>query len=326
MILDFYKIPDFKTFITEKTGVIERNIYTEIDEKDTSRIIKKFMSKIINKPDDDYETQEMMFNELVTLKYVPTPNCKTYGMTGKKIIYIYKRVDSNCYLDVKYTLAHELVHMIHQILSKNERPYEDLSVIEKIRYLLVKVSSENMEEHDSKNLTLLLYLIDKNEVFSRNQNAYIKAFKYKKENPDVSNQEIISDVLDEIRMSKKYLNVSIKELKTNDSSFSYVISFLVGNFFEFGKSGFQQYFDKSVFEIPIIKKMRKEVKNVIHNCFNIDNTCEDILDIIRKYKNELDKHKEKITNTFIEHMEYWFMDAQKRIGKAIQLGIDDAIE
>ena len=329
-MLDFinYTISSFEDYISEKQGVIERNIYTEIDVTDMSKIINQFMRHIIMKPNDEYEKQETIFNELIKIKYQPISfNPNVNGVTKKDIIYIYKKVNDNNYLDVKYTLAHEMVHMIHQILSKNNRPYEDLSDIDKLRYDLIKITSDNIKNYkNSKYLMMLLYMIDTNEVYSRNQNAYIESFKYKREHPEISNQEIVSNVLNKIRMSNKYLEMSISELKTDKSAFSLVVSFLVGNFHELGESGYQQYFDKSIYQIPIVKIIRKEIKNSIYNEFYIDKMKQKTLNIIKKYKSELDEYKPEILDSFIKHMEYWFREAQKRIGKAIQLGIDDAIE
>ena len=321
------KVLSFEEYITEKSGIIERNLYTEIDSTELSKIINGFMRHIIMKPKEEHVTHENIFNKLVTIKYKPSIKPKNNGATGKNIIYIYKEVNDSNYLDVKYTLAHEMVHLIHQILSKNNIPYEDLDELGKLRYDLIKITSENIESYkNSKNLTELLYLIDTNEVFSRNQNAYIEAFKYKKENPEISNQEILNIILDEIRMSSEYLDSAIKELKIDKSAFSIVVSFLIGNFNELGKSGYQQFFDKSIYQIPTVKKMRKDIKKSIHNIFYIDEMRQNTLNVINEYMDDLYQYKEEILNSFIEHMKFWFREAQKRIGKAIQLGIDDAIE
>ena len=217
--------------------------------------------------------------------------------------------------------------MIHQILSKNNRPYEELNKTEKLRYTLLEISSENFERYiNSQHLSILLYLIDRNEVLARNQNAYITEFKYKKDNINDSNQDILKNVLNEIHMSNDDYKLAVKDLKNDESAYNYVISFLIGNFFELGKSGYQQYFDKSIFQIPFIKEMRKEMKDIVYNEFSIKNMSYNTLNLVKKYKSELDKYKPEIVDSFIKHMEYWFREAQKHIGKAIQLGIDDAIE
>ena len=326
MITNFNKIPDFDTYITEKSGVIERNIYNETNVEEISKIIGGFMSHIMIYPDDNYETHKMMFNELVSLKYIPTPNCESNGVTHKRSIIIYRQVNRDNYLDVKYTLAHEIVHMMHQILSKNSRPYEDLDNIGKLRHSLLEITSENIQDYkNSPILMLMIYMIDENEVYSRNQNAYIKAFEYKSKNDfTLSNQEIVSDVFNDIHMTNDYFNAAVEELKNNEETFSLVISFLIGNFFELGKSGFQQYFDKKVFNIPVVKKMKNEIRKSIHNKNDIKYMCRDVLDIIKKYKYELDEYKSEIEESFIEHMRYWFDNARKRLGKSISLGIEDA--
>lgn len=316
-------ILDFDLFVSEKMGVLEREIYQEYDEFQVSEIINDFMYNIRKRPNDKYETIKVLFGTPVRIVYKPSVNPDINAASGNKIIYIYKRVSQDNYIDIKYTFTHELVHIIHQILSHNERPYDELSDIEKIRYKLIK----NTDIHEnSRYLNLMTYLIDRNEVYSRNQNAYILSFKYKKEHPNSSNQEIIKSVLNEIRMSKQFFSLAIKELEEDEDVFIYVIGFLLGNFFEFGKGGFQQYFDKSIFQIPVVKKMRNEIKQMVYNKFNLDGVCRDIKKLIKSHEQELEDNRDKIISSFVEHMEYWFNNAQKRLGKAIQLGIDDATE
>lgn len=316
------KILGFDDFVNEKMGVIERMTYEECDVKETSKIINDFMSNIIKSPDEVYEKLYLMFDKPVSIIYEPQVNPDVNGATGNKTIHIYRQVNSDNYLDVKYTLAHELVHMIHQILSNNERPYEDLGVNEKIRYKLIKNSGNSRK---CKYLNLLLYLIDKNEVYSRNQNAYITAYKYKTKHPDSSNQDVLNYTLDEVKMSKDTLTFAMNELKHDEDVFTYVVAFMMGNFFEFGKGGFQRYFDRSVFGIPVVKKMRQEIKNITHNCFNLDKTCLEIIEVVKKYNDGLNNHRDEIINSFVEHIDYWFDNARKRLGKSIQLGIDDAM-
>lgn len=322
-----HTIPSFDDFITEKTGIIERNIYSEIDVSDLSKIINRFMRNISHRPDDEFISYETLFDRLITISYKPSTNPQTNGATGKDKIFIYKKVNDENYLDVKYTLAHEMVHLMHQILSNNERPYEDLDDVGKLRYNLLKISSENIQSYaDPQYLMLMLYMVDTNEVHSRNQNTYIEAFKYKKKHPVAPNQQIATEVLKKVRMTTDYLNVSIKELKSNPESFSCVISFLIGNFNELGKSGFQQFFDKSIFQLPVVKKLRKEIKEVLYNEYSVENMSKQTIGVVRKYMSELNPHKDKIIDSFIEHLRYWFGEAQKRIGKSIQLGIDDAMD
>ncbi|MCM1220798.1 MAG: hypothetical protein NC548_40535 [Lachnospiraceae bacterium] len=330
-MLDFinYKLPKFDEFIyvTEKMGVFKRNLYTEVDASDTSKIINKFIQHIYNNPNEDYEDYEMVFDDLVTLSYKPLSDPPENGAMGKDKIVIYKQITNENYLDVKYTLIHEFVHLIHQILSNNEMPYEDLDELGKLRYNLLKISSENIKDYkNSQHLMMMLYIIDTNEVFARNQNAYIEAFKCKYDHPEMSNQQIVTRVLKMLMMTSKYLKTSINELRTNDESFSCVLSFLIGNFNELGKSGFQQFFDKSIFQIPLIKKMREDIKKAIYNEFYVYKMNQKTIDIIQKYKSELISYKDEIIESFIKHLKYWFDEAQKRLGKAIQLGIDDALE
>lgn len=317
------RILGFDEFVNEKMGVIERMTYEEYDVKETSKIINDFMSNIIKRRDEVYKKHYLMFDRSVTIIYEPHLNPDDNGYTDNGTIYIYKQVDEDNYLDVKYTLAHELVHMIHQILSDNERPYDELSNVEKIRYKLIRNSGKSEK---CKYLNLLLYLIDRNEVFSRNQNAYITAYKYKTKHPDSTNQEVLSYTLDRIKMSKNNFDSAMDELECDEDVFTYVIAFMIGNFFEFGKGGYQRYFDRSVFKIPVVKRIRHEIKEITHNCFYLDRTCLDIIELVKRNITELDSHRDEIVGSFVGHVKYWFDNARKRLGKAIQLGIDDAVE
>lgn len=317
------RILGFDEFVNEKMGVIKRMVYDECDVKETSKIINDFMSHIETYPDDIFETHYLLFGKPVTIKYEPTPSPDDNGKTGKNTIYIYRQVNKKNYLDVKYTLTHELVHLIHQILSNNEKPYEDLSNIEKIRYMLIRNSGKSDE---TKYLNTLLYLIDTNEVFSRNQNAYITAFKYKLKHPHSSNQEVLDFTLTELCMSKHMFKLTMREMCDSDTVFTYVVAFMMGNFFEFGKGGYQRYFDKQVFQIPVVKEMRLEIKEITRNRFDLDEACLDVIGVVKKYYDRLSNHKDEILESFVNHIEYWFDNARKRLGKSIQLGIDDAVE
>lgn len=323
-ILDFDEY--FKSYsIHEKMGVMERNVYKEIDEYGISKIINDFIYNISNHVDEDYEITTPFFDDIISIKYRPNSNKKgIYGETKKGIIFIYRKYEEENHLDFKYTIVHELNHITHQILSENDRPYEELNTIEKLRYILLKTSLENLTEHDDIIfLHHILYIIDINELYAMNQNAYISAFKYKKENSNISNSDISLKILKKFKLSSGHLSISINELK-NDKVFENIIYFLIGSFNEMGKNKNQVYFDKSVFELDVINKMRKEIKKIIYNESSINIMVKNTVDIVSKYKIELYDNKNIIINSFIEHFKYWFKNAQKRLGKSIQLGIDDA--
>lgn len=321
-ILDFDEY--FKTFsIHEKMGVVERNLYKEVDVYGISKIVNDFINNVSLHVDENFETIERFFDDIICIKYRPNENKKNiFGETRNGIIFIYRKYTEENKLDFKYTVVHELVHMMNQILSDNNKPYEDLNVVEKLRYILLKTSLENLVKHDVTYIHHLLYIIDLNELYSINQNAYITAFKFKIKEPQLSNYEICLKTLKKFKMTNSHLALSIKDLK-NEDIFENIIYFLIGEFNEIGKNKPQSFFDKSIFELDVVKDMRKEMKTIVYNESSINAMVKNVVDVVETHKSILKKHKEIIINSFIEHLKYWFNNAQKRMGKAIQLGIDD---
>ena len=321
-------ILDFKAYIAEKMSVLERELYTEIDEKDTSRIIRDFMNHISKFPDDDYEAVEPLFNDTVRITYKPTtPYANPGGKTENGKITIFKLLDDDNYLDVKYTLVHELVHLIRQILSENERPYEDLDDMGKIRYLLLRGELENMFKSNKFHfLPYLLYIEDKNEMCAKNQNAYMWSFRLKKDNPDYTNQKIVKSVLKKLKLDRDHLKLALNEVDRESDVFKFIVYFLVGNFSEIGKTGYQHYFDNHIFRIPIVKNMKGKVGIIVKSEKRLSRKIDKINQLVDEYYEKLKIYEQDIITSFKDNVIYWFDESVKRTGKAIQLGIDDATE
>ena len=161
------------------------------------------------------------------------------------------------------------------------------------------------------------------EISAWSNNAYIEAYEYKIDNPNLLDREIVKHVLDKIHMTKKYLELAIETIKNNTGIFLSIVGVLIAHFSELNGNSGQSYFDKSVFELDIVKQMRKEVSKMI-DTFDV-RTCKDKIEqMIQFYTPELLKYKDIIETSFIKHMEYWFEKSQKQMTKSITLGIEDA--
>ena len=324
MITPNKKIPSFETFLIEKQGVAEREVYQETDEFRISEISNNFINHILEYPDDDYIVHEVILDSAISINYLPNE-----GETGGKAdsgrdVCLYDRISNQNFLHIKYMLVHELVHIIQHKTSKTNI-VDDLSPLEQLKIALLKVTSDNIKESESILFTYLVYREDIKEIHAWNHQAYITSFKYKMDNPNASNSEIIKHTLDKIKLSSNALFIAKHEAKKYDTSFDLIISVLIGHFFELKKGGHHQvFFDKDIFKLDVVKKMRKEMKDIIHNNSDINDMVLSTVDMMSKYRDELEVHHRFITDSFIKHLEYWFKFAQKRAGKAISLGIEDA--
>ncbi|MCM1218244.1 MAG: hypothetical protein NC548_27475 [Lachnospiraceae bacterium] len=305
-------------------SVLEREMYNEVDEYGVSHIINDFMDIISKNPDKEYEIPYSYFNEAIIIKYKPTHNTLVNGETRRRYIYIYTHYTPKQHLNIKYTLAHELVHMTHQILSNNERPFEDLDDIGKIRHILIKQNINNINSKLNY-ISYIMYMEDKNETLAKNQNAYIWSFRYKQENPTCSSGDVVGHVLSKLKVDDAHFKLSLHELKYSDS-FDFILILLVGHFHEFGKTGIIRYFDKHIYYIPFIKKMRNELQQIMSSNEFTDRKLNGVKELIYKYKDDFYNHKDEILKSFIHNFKDNFNDMKKRIGKSIQLGLDDASE
>ena len=321
MITKNTNILDYLSYLKEMRGTVVKEPYNEVDEYGASKIINDFMTKIYESPNEDYDDYVLLFSECIGILYRPDGGDRNvYGLTINDKIYIYKEVNSDNFLQIKYTLAHEITHMIHQILSRNDAPYDKLNTLGKLRRNLLDKGNFT----DSTYFNHILYLIDTNEVFARNQNAYYYAFKEKTEHPNSSDHEIVNIVFRRMGMTEMHLSFAKKDLKNNEDAFNCIISLLVGQFFELGKSGIQSFFDKSVFQLDVVKKMRNEMRDIVYNNPSIENMTERTKEMMEKYNTELNENKSEIVDSFLKHFDDWFYKAKDRLRRSIYLGIEDA--
>lgn len=323
--IDIKPIPNFRAYLDERMRVLQREMYTEVDEYGVSRIVNDFIEHISKNPDDNYEEPYQYFDTAIEISYKPTHNSDVHGETRYKHIYLYTPYSSEKHLEIKYTLVHELVHMTHQILSENERPYEDLDMMGKIRHKLIRQNINNMNK-ELKFIPHILYMEDKNETFALNQNVYIWSFKYKKENPHYTNKEIIDRVFRKIKIDAGHLSLTMRELKNLEDAYRFIVILLVGHFHEFGKSGMIRYFDKHIYDIPFIKKMRDELRMMLKKHeFNLDKVREFVENLIVNNWDNFCQHKSEIIESFANNLEHHFGEMKKLMSKPVQLGIDDAM-
>ena len=320
-------ILSFEEFINEKMGVALR-VNQDDDVLGLSKIVNSFMDNISKNPDEKYIKGELILNQPIQVCYEPKGfkyhGVKGVAQGGEKII-IYKRYTDDDYLEIKYFLVHELVHIIQQITSSVD--VKKLSTADKIKFLMTKPTIDELTNNDPNLLFMyLLYREDFGEIFAWTNNAYEKAFQYKKDNPDCSNQDVVKHVLKELYMTKTIFDIAIQNIYIDEDLFRAIISILVGNFSELSDIKTQSYFDKSIFRLPTILKMRKQLSNILHEYTSTEDIVDNILVMIEENMYDLEKIKDKIVSSFEEHVKYWFEKIQNKLGKAIQLGIDDAIE
>lgn len=323
----------FSDFVNEKMGVLSR-LNQDDDIFGISKHVNLFMSEISRKPDEKYKTSILIIDTSVEISYEPVMNPKNKisvrGEASKngECVKIYERLTTLNYLDVKYTLIHELTHCIQLITKKHQD--EDTDTLNKIKDFLVKPTLEQVINSDSIECLSFMYLLYKEDLFETYawcNNAYQFAYLCKMTNLESTNQEIVKRVLDKLGVSNTHLNNAIEYIKNDENGFDIVISTLVGNFSELSKDSKHRYFDKEVFKLPVVRKMKRELYDVLHsNKLNINDIVDGIVKIINDNMEELHKVRDIICDSFFDHLKYWFKYTQKRFGKSIQLGIDDVEE
>ena len=82
-------------------------------------------------------------------------------------------------------------------------------------------------------------------------------------------------------MNRIFLNDAIKTINTDNNIFSMIITILVGHFSELHGNNGQRFFSKEIFELPIIKEMRKDVKLILHQNNNLEIIANKIIDLIK---------------------------------------------
>lgn len=307
--------------LDEKMGIISR-VHQTTDVFNISEIANDFISKIYNQPNVQYETYKLLIDQPIHIKYDPHINVETKGTALNNKIVIYQKITKDNILNVKYVLIHELIHIIQDIRKSHVSHY---TIADQIKYLLRKPLIDLYNRKDiSTNFIYLLYREDIHEISAWGNNAYITAFKLKKKYPNVSNNKIMQKTLDIVEMNNDFLNTSIDNIKTSELAFNIVIGMLIGQFSELNGNDTHAYFDKSVFQLPVVKNMKNQVKQILNKFLSMDEIVREISDIVEICMPELQENKHIIIESFIKHLKYWFKRARVKLGKAIQLGIEDA--
>lgn len=321
-------VPSFDEYINEKQSVLYREMYKDIyedtDVQRVSLIVNEYIDKILKNPQKDYMTSYVFLDEVITIFYEPNKVMKVNGVTHRDQIHIYREIDEDNQLEVKYTLVHEIIHIMQQKLTNEYRDFDDLDDEKKVRFILMRMESDNENEFSYYNH--LIYATDKPEVYAQCQNAYLKAFQTKKNYPHKSDSEILHSVLTQMRMRKGNLSLALSEVKNNDTTFDCILGVLVGSFKCLSTARSQNYFDKSILKLDVIKSLENGVRRILKQDIYFEEKCTEIMNLIYEYKPELLKHKDEIIESFSISMTHWFEESQKRLGKAISLGIEDGTQ
>ena len=322
----------YKGFLHEKLGIISRVTQTS-DIFQISEIINEFIEYIYNHSSTPYTKHVDILNERpISIKYEPNIQKIKLGIDGEFIsnkdnIYIYKFITNKNYLYVKYTLIHELLHVVHDIYDNlrknNPNPFDD--IIYKLRIGLCKYHIYNKEV---THFAYLMYSEDLPEIRAIANNAYIMAYKYVLDNVNVTNKDVVSYVIKQLRLRTSDLNDAIDEIKNTEIGFVLVICILISHFYELTQNYIdgQKYFDSDIFRLPIVKKMRNEVADILNVADSEENICEKIYTMIDNNCDELLKYKDQILASFIVKLKYWYKKTMVQMGKAIILGINDATD
>lgn len=316
-------ILNFHDYINEKMSTLTR-FNQETDEFRVSEIVNNFINEILKNPNDTYKKTRIILDRAVEINYIPNTSTHIKGSSSNgDTVNIYQRIDKSNQMDIKYLIIHELIHIIQQITSSVDERH--LSFGEKIRRDLIQPTIDQLEYRgESTYFMYMLYRENMREIYAWSHDAYELAFSYKKKNPNKSNRDVVDYVLDEVQMSHKFLNIVVDYVKNDDCVFMSVVSILVGHFSEFGGIPKQLYFDKSIFDLEIIKMLKKETRDIVYNNNDIDDVENRLFQMINFHMSDLLSIKDEITSSFIEHLKYWHKRALEKWGKAIQLGIDDA--
>lgn len=289
-----------------------------------SELTNNFLEDIIKTPNKTFETYEFVLDHPVQFSYIPNINATIKGeATNGNHIKIYLKYNGYNYLDIKYVIIHEVIHIIQQIRATKH--YEDYTTADKIKYKLRRPGINTLKKLEkSRYFLYLIYREDIYEITAWGNNAYLNAFKLKMKNPTMPNNVICKRVLSLVDMNTTFLNASINNIRNEDEAYIAVIGILISQFSELSKNIGQNYFDKHIFQLDVVNKIRRDVKNILSKYKEIEDIVEQIVELYDIYDEELQKNKSVIIESFITHIKYWFKRAQVKIGKAIQLGIDDA--
>ena len=165
---------DFRSYIlNEKMGVISR-IFQETEVNRISEIVNDFTENIYKDPIKKFSTTYGLLDTIITINYKPNKNTLKNGDTNEYNINIYLIANKTNYLKLRYTIIHELVHIIQKWYSHS---IDNLSFIEQIKYYLRRpyldiIELTKDEKENSKYLLYLLYREDLYEISAWAHDAY----------------------------------------------------------------------------------------------------------------------------------------------------------
>lgn len=320
--ISYKSFENYCNYLTEKQAVPVQ-VNQNDDVYGISKIVNNFLNIISKNPNKKYETHNILVFTPIKISYIPLKHpVNIEGVTTDDThVFIYKQYTYESYLDIKYLIIHELVHVIQNLRKKKKH----LSFLDKMRGYLRDVNTKDINDiNDSKYFKLLLYREDLYEIYTWSNDAYITAYQYKCKYPNKSNQDILNYTLKEVEMSSLYLNTTIDLIYKENRIYDVIIDILFGHFSELGSKSEQQFFDRSVFELTIIKYIKQLIHKILCNFSDEETYVSMILQLKETYKPELLLVKDTIIESFIKHLKYWHKQALVKLGKAIQLGIDDA--
>lgn len=331
--------------LDEKQGVLVRVNQNE-DIFKISYIVNSFLQSISNDTDKKITEYYMVLYHTVTLYYIPTENLDTIAKTSHDLdITLYKQLTPDNYLEIKYSLIHELIHCIQNLRKKyTVKDYTEIDNIRiYVRKLLAnKIYNDDIDLNQFNNCTdsekeyklneynkrryfsYLLYREELDEIYAWSNDAYIMAYIQKVKNPDMSNSDIMTYVINDINMSNKQLLQTIDFIKTDEKSWEIIVSILFSHLPEFGKKHEQIYFDRSIFELEEIEQLRPTIQVILKGYKSTDTKSNMLITMVKNTAHTvLLPIKKEILNSFIDYIKYWHKKAIIKIGKAIQLGIED---
>lgn len=333
-----------RTIVFEKSGVIDRivnNVYSKTESEEISEKAKTILSKCAGKSSKNFKIR--IFGKDIDISYEPKPQKNKYmpiADANDKIVHIYQAITKDNEEEMHYVLLHELTHTL-QIIKTKERIAEysktpTNQMWERISYMLsINVDNALYFKRTSPEgmLSYLIYRLHKHEEYAWSNNMYIDAVREQEKRiinyMDTNPKTTLDEVMRANFISIQTYNDIVSKIKEGSGILDeMIISDLISFFNEISRSKIAYlHFDKSVFQIPEVKKMRKTVAKIIDSNMSEENTVYALADIATKYTKILQKTPEvldKIKASFIERMNRRFKSVYQRFTKAILLGIEDA--
>lgn len=298
-----------------------------------SYMVNKFISQIYNNSLSEYTITKEEGLKKIIISYIPDNYYNdivniTRDNNNYKIL-IYKQINTQTYKEIKYTILYHLTHLIQQINTDNYNSFNYISPIKLLRYNLYNSSTNKLDDIDLK---YMLYRQDISNYdyvyeYAHQYEIYLTAFKYTCDNLNKSTDDIIQYIISKEHMTNEYLDNAITRIKEDDSIYENILSILIGHFSEFSKftnnTGYV-YFDNYIFNLPIIKILRKNTKRLISKYSKDMITLSNELSKLKeKYKNELLYVKTEIINSFIKQLKLWYNFQYNNIVYLVKFAIND---